>query len=33
VDEVLESAKVVTMVALETGKQFTSMPLHKKLWR
>jgi hypothetical protein len=32
-DEVLGSPKVIAMVALETGKQFTSMPVHKKLWR
>jgi hypothetical protein len=32
-DEVLDSPRVIAMAALETGKQFTSMPFRKKVWR
>jgi hypothetical protein len=32
-DEVLDSPIVIAMVALETGRQFTSMPLYRQVWR
>ena len=32
-DELLGSSKVVALVALETGKVFSSMPYLKRLWR
>jgi hypothetical protein len=32
-DELLGSSKVVALVALETGKVFSSMPYWKRLWR
>jgi hypothetical protein len=32
-DEVLDSPRMIAMVALETGRQFTSMPFYKKAWR
>src|SRR5208337_3614368 len=32
-DYLVQSPKVIAMVALETGKIFTSMPFTKRIWR